>query len=274
MVKARIFGSKQSGGKVECILVKPLLNDVFLVLIRGKVKEGDWLFFEGSLSLCVKRLLPDGAREAEFFSQDAKLSFASLIPILDKIGHIPLPPYIRREDEKSDEKDYQSSFAKRPGSVAAPTASLHFDEELLASLKDRFDFCELTLHVGLGTFKSVEADEIAQHTMHSEFFSVPQKTAEKIKSPSKILCIGTTTARTVEFYHKTGLDKGDCDIFINPQNPPQRVDMLLTNFHLPKSTLIMLVSAFLGLSKTLEIYKEAIREGYRFFSYGDAMLIV
>jgi len=274
VIKARIFGHKASGGKCECIVIKPIQNSIFLVLIRGRVKVGDKLFFDNGLSLSVKKVLEDGAREVEFFDNETKLDIYALIEKLDAIGHVPLPPYIHREDTKSDETDYQSKFASTPGSVAAPTASLHFDEELLDRLRKSHEFYELTLHVGLGTFKSVEADTIDTHTMHSEYFKIPQKTAELLDSGVRILCIGTTAARTVEFYHRTNIKEGECDIFINPQNPPQRVNMLLTNFHLPKSTLIMLVSSFLGLQKTLDIYEEAKNKNYRFFSYGDAMLIL
>lgn len=274
VIKARIFGQKESGGKVECILIKPLLSGSFLTLIRGRVKEGDKLLFKSELSLVVKRVMSDGSREVEFFKEGAKIEFCELISLLDKIGHVPLPPYIKREDKKSDERDYQSRFAKEAGSVAAPTASLHFDEELLSKLRSKYNFYELTLHIGLGTFKSVEAEMIEEHRIHSEYFQIPQKTAKLIDSGARLLCVGTTAARTVEFYHRTKQTEGECDIFINPQNPPQRVDMLLTNFHLPKSTLIMLVSAFLGVDRTLEIYKEAIKNNYRFFSYGDAMLIL
>jgi len=274
VIKARIFGHKRSGGKVECIIVKPLTDTSFLALVRGKVKAGDRLFFDSLLEARVEELLEDGSRVISFFKNEDALTFETLISILDNIGHIPLPPYIKREDNASDERDYQSRFAKNFGSVAAPTASLHFDEELLERLKGRFEFLELTLHVGLGTFKSVEAKSIDAHKMHSEQFSISQKTAQVIESQKKLLCIGTTSARTVEYYHKTKKLSGECDIFINPANPPKRVDMLLTNFHLPYSTLIMLVSSFLGLEQTLEIYEEAKREGYRFFSYGDAMLIL
>ncbi len=274
VIKARIFGRKKSGGKVECVVIKPLANGSFLTLIRGKVKVGDKLFFDEGVTLEVKTLLDDGAREVEFFDGETKLDLYTLVEKLETIGHVPLPPYIHREDEKNDETDYQSRFASTPGSVAAPTASLHFDEELLCRLRQNHEFYELTLHVGLGTFKSVEVETIDAHKMHSEYFKIPQRTAELLNSDAKLLCIGTTAARTVEFYHRTKLKEGECDIFINLQNPPQRVDMLLTNFHLPKSTLIMLVSSFLGLEKTLEIYEEAKNKNYRFFSYGDAMLII
>lgn len=274
VIKARLFGHKQSGGKIECVVIKPLLAGSFLTLIRGKIKIGEKISFDANLSLEVIKLLEDGSREVKFFNSFKELAFYELIEILEKVGHIPLPPYIHRVDEKSDEIDYQSRFAKHPGSVAAPTASLHFDEELLSRLRQKHDFYELTLHVGLGTFKSVDATTLKEHLMHSEYFYIPPRTAKLLQSDAQLLCIGTTAARTVEFFHFSKKMEGECDIFINPQNPPQRVDMLLTNFHLPKSTLIMLVSAFLGLENTLEIYKEAIENNYRFFSYGDAMLVL
>lgn len=274
VIKARIFGHKSSGGKIECVLIKPLGEYRFLTLIRGKVKVGDTVLFDEKLSLEVKMLLDDGSREVEFFEGGTKLDFVSLIAKLDKIGHIPLPPYIERADEKSDEESYQTRFAKSEGSVAAPTASLHFDDELLEKLRDLHKFYELTLHVGLGTFKPVDAESIDEHKMHSEYFEIPQETAKLLDTDAKILCIGTTAARTVEFYHRTKRSSGECNIFINPQNPPQRADMLLTNFHLPKSTLIMLVSAFLGLERTLEIYEIAKQNNYRFYSYGDCMLVI
>jgi S-adenosylmethionine:tRNA ribosyltransferase-isomerase len=274
VIKARIFGQKLSGAKIECVIVKPLPNGTFLTLLRGKIRVGDRVLFDENISLEVLALLDDGSREVRFFDSEKPLEFLPLIEKLENIGHIPLPPYIHRADEKSDEANYQSRFALTPGSVAAPTASLHFDEELLKELRAKYPFFELTLHVGLGTFKPVEAENIDEHKIHSEYFVVPPKTAEVLSTSAKVLCIGTTSARTVEFYHRTKQEHGECDIFIHPENKPQRVDLLLTNFHLPKSTLIMLVSSFLGLEKTLEVYEEAKKEKYRFYSYGDAMLIL
>ena len=274
VIKARIYGKKSTGGKIECIIIKPLADNTFLALIRGKVKIDDIVEFDDGLSLQVKKLNGDGSREIVFFENSEVLDFYGLLNKLDKIGHIPLPPYIHREDNENDGVNYQSSFAKNPGSVAAPTASLHFDTELLESLKRDFAFYPLTLHVGLGTFKSVEADDIANHEMHSEYFQIPSESAQILDSTSKILCIGTTATRTVEYYARTKKIEGECDIFINVKNPPQRANMLLTNFHLPKSTLIMLVAGFLGLEKTLEIYEIAKQNKYRFYSYGDCMLII
>jgi len=181
---------------------------------------------------------------------------------------------MQREDKKSDSIDYQSIFAKEAGAVASPTASLHFTKELFEKLKKRHRVYNITLHIGAGTFQPVKSKNILEHKMHSEYFSIPKETKEVLESKNKILAVGTTVTRTVEHFARVKETKGECNLFLNPKNRPIRVDYLLTNFHLPKSTLIMLVSSFIGREKTLEIYKEAVDKNYRFFSYGDAMLIV
>jgi len=275
VIKARIFGVKETGGRVELLLNRPF-SDKFLVYIRGKVKKGTKLFFDKGLVAEVVELLEDGSRVVKFQVKSEKckvknLGFIELVKILEEIGHVPLPPYIKRSDEKLDEKEYQSVFAKKEGAVAAPTASLHFTEELLSKIKNKH---YLTLHVGAGTFKPVEVEDIREHKMHSEFFEIPFKTAKILDSDKKIVAVGTTVTRTIEYYARTKKLSGECDLFLNPLNPPIRVNHLLTNFHLPKSTLIMLVAAFIGREKTLELYKEAIEKKYRFYSYGDAMLII
>ncbi len=270
VLKARIFGKKESGGKIELLLNRPF-EDKFLVYIRGKVKVGYKLYFDENLIAKVVQLNDDGSRIVEFYQNDKKLEFLELIEILDKIGHIPLPPYINREDEELDEEEYQTRFAKNYGAVAAPTASLHFADELLSKIKNKHF---LTLHVGAGTFKPVEVENILEHPMHSEFFEIPKNTAEILDSDIDIVAVGTTSTRTIEYYARKHKLFGECDLFLHPKNPPIRVNKLLTNFHLPKSTLIMLVSAFIGRKKTLKIYEEAIKNNYRFYSYGDAMLIV
>ena len=193
---------------------------------------------------------------------------------LQKIGHIPLPPYIKREDTKEDEQNYQSVFAKKEGAIAAPTASLHFSKETIEQIKKKFKTYFITLHVGAGTFKPVECETITDHPMHSEYYEIPSKTKSILDSNSKILAIGTTVTRTIEYYDRVKKENGECDLFLNPSNLPQRVDYLLTNFHLPKSTLLMLVASFVGVEKSQEIYKEAITKEYKFYSYGDAMLIL
>ena len=270
VIKARIFGKKESGGKVELLLNRPFNND-YLVYIKGKVKKGTKLFFDKNLEVEVIELLNDGSRIVEFKLNDKKLEFLELVKILEEIGHIPLPPYIKRSDEKLDENEYQTIFAKKEGAVAAPTASLHFTDELLNNIKNK---TYLTLHVGAGTFKPVDVEDIRKHKMHSEFFEIPDKTAEILDSNKEIIAVGTTVTRTVEYYARTKKLTGECDLFLNPLNTPIRVNHLLTNFHLPKSTLIMLVASFIGRNKTLELYKEAIDKNYRFYSYGDAMLII
>jgi S-adenosylmethionine:tRNA ribosyltransferase-isomerase len=274
VIKARVFGKKSSGGKIELLLNKPINNFEYSVFIKGKVKVNTIIEFENNLKAKVTLLNDDGSRVVKFYQNDNKLSFDKLIPILNQIGHIPLPPYINREDNSDDETDYQTLFAKNDGAVAAPTASLHFTPQLLNELKNKFDIYFLTLHVGAGTFKPVEVDNILEHPMHSEYFNIPQKSENILNSNDKILAIGTTVTRTIEFYNKTKQNNGEANIFLHPQSRPKRVDYLLTNFHLPKSTLLMLVASFIGLDKTIKIYKNAVSNNYRFFSYGDAMLIL
>ncbi|EAK1359149.1 tRNA preQ1(34) S-adenosylmethionine ribosyltransferase-isomerase QueA [Campylobacter coli] len=277
VIKARIYGNKSSGGKIELFLHQPCLSSqdsLFLVQIKGRVKKDEILSFEQNLKAQVVELLDDGLRKVQFFQNNEVLNTFKLYELLDTIGHVPLPPYIKRSDEKSDLEDYQSIFAKNLGAVAAPTASLHFSENMLENLKKRHEIYHLTLHVGAGTFKSVECENLENHKMHSEFFDIPKKACEVIDSQKKILGIGTTVTRTIEYYTRTKQSQGFCDLFLHPHNPPLRQDYLLTNFHLPKSTLIMLVSAFIGRQNCLKLYDIAIKEKYRFYSYGDAMLIL
>ena len=274
VIKARIFGQKESGGKVELLLNKPLFMDMYLVMIRGKVKVGTKLSFEKELEAEVIEVNDDGSRVVKFYKNNEKLDFLSLVEILNEIGHLPLPPYMNREDEKEDEKDYQTLFAKNYGAVAAPTASLHFTEELLEKINNKYDVNYLTLHVGAGTFKPVDAEDILSHPMHSEYFEIGIEAKKALDEAQKVLAVGTTVTRTIEYYERTNKIQGECDLFLNPSNKPIKVDHLLTNFHLPKSTLIMLIASFVGLEKTLEIYEEAIKKNYRFYSYGDGMLII
>lgn len=273
VIKARIFGKKQSGGKIELFFNRALSTTTFNVFIRGKVKVGSLLEFQDNLKAKVVALHPDGSREVEFYHNNKKISFTELLDFLDRFGHMPLPPYLKREETKEDEKDYQTLFAKKPGAVAAPTASLHFTQELLQRIKKEHDFYSITLHVGAGTFKPVESEYITEHTMHSEYYEIPRKTCELLDSSQEIVAIGTTVTRTIEYYVRTKKCFGECDLFLHPLEPPRRVNHLLTNFHLPKSTLLMLVASFIGLDKTKELYNIAIQKKYRFFSYGDAMLI-
>lgn len=277
VIKARIYGNKSSGGKIELFLHQPCLDSqdsLFLAQIKGRVKKDEILSFEQNLKAKVIELLDDGLRKVQFFQNDEVLNTFKLYELLDTIGHVPLPPYIKRSDEKSDLEDYQSIFAKNLGAVAAPTASLHFSENMLENLKKRHEIYHLTLHVGAGTFKSVECENLENHKIHSEFFDIPKKACEVIDSQKKILGVGTTVTRTIEYYARTKQNQGFCDLFLHPHNLPLRQDYLLTNFHLPKSTLIMLVSAFIGRQNCLKLYDIAIKEKYRFYSYGDAMLIL
>lgn len=274
VIKARIYGQKQSGGKVELFINKALPNNEFMAQVKGRVKKGDFLHFKSDIKALIKDLFDDGSRLVEFYQNNKLLQTYEIYTFLDKIGHIPLPPYIKRDDEKSDEDDYQSIFAKNLGAVAAPTASLHFSKDMIDKLSKNHTLHQITLHVGAGTFRGVEVVNIKDHKMHSEFYDIPKHTQNLICSDKKILGIGTTTARTIEYFARTKIPCGECDLFLHPQNRPIRLDYLLTNFHLPKSSLIMLVASFIGRQKTLDIYKEAIKNNYKFYSYGDGMLII
>lgn len=297
VIKARLFGFKPSGGKIELLINRALNANDINVYIRGKVKVGTEVAFEENLVAKVIQLNEDGSRIVNFYNSIAtnsidkvlssssskasawelreKLRFEELLPIIEIIGHIPLPPYIQREDNEEDANEYQSVFAKEEGAVAAPTASLHFTDEQHKRVCKNFKHAYVTLHVGSGTFKPVDADVITQHPMHSEYYAISDKAKEILDSQTPVLCIGTTSTRTVEFYDKHGkIQSGEANLFLHPKNRPSRVNHLLTNFHLPKSTLLMLVASFVGLEKTQELYAEAIKNKYRFYSYGDAMLIL
>ncbi|RUM45578.1 MAG: tRNA preQ1(34) S-adenosylmethionine ribosyltransferase-isomerase QueA [Hydrogenimonas sp.] len=275
VIKARLFGEKPSGGKIELLINRQLDANRYNVLIRGKVKPQTELIFDDQLKATVLELCDDGSRIVHFMNHKGEiLSFETLLPHLERLGHVPLPPYMQREDRKEDEELYQPIFAKHEGAVAAPTASLHFTETLFETMQKQFTTAPITLHVGAGTFKPVEADIITQHPMHSEYYEISPQTEALINSDRDILAIGTTVTRTIEYYARTSKPFGECDLFLHPKNPPIRVNHLLTNFHLPKSTLIMLVASFLGLEMTMKVYNIAIQERYRFYSYGDAMLII
>ncbi len=274
VIKARIYGKKSSSGKIELLLNRPLANNRFSVFIRGRVKVGTKLHFHQGVSAKVEELCQDGSRIVTFY-KDKILSFQELLPILEEIGHTPLPPYIDRADTKEDETNYQPIFAQKPGAVAAPTASLHFSSTLIEQIKTSHPIDFITLHVGAGTFKPVEVEDITHHRMHSEYYEVPPATQKVITSSVPIVAVGTTVTRTVEYFWRTKRAFGECDLFLHPLNPPQRVNHLITNFHLPKSTLLMLVASFIGsVEKTLDIYNEAIARKYRFYSYGDGMFII
>lgn len=274
VIKARIYGTKPTGGKIELLFNKPLFMNRYQVMIKGKVQEGLRLSFDKNLEAEVLELNDDGSRVVKFYQNGQDLEFLELVEILNTIGHLPLPHYMNREDEQSDNQDYQTLFAKNYGAVAAPTASLHFTPELLKKIQEQHNVNHLTLHVGAGTFKPVETNDILSHPMHSEYFEIGIEAKEALDKAKSVLAVGTTVTRTIEFYARTNMIQGECDLFLNPNNPPIKVNHLLTNFHLPKSTLIMLIASFVGLEKTLELYELAIKEKYRFYSYGDGMLII
>lgn len=275
VIKARLFGEKPSGGKIELLINRALNAYDVSVYIRGKVKVGTKIIFNENLIADVKELLEEGSRIVNFYQDEKALRFEDILPIIDKIGHVPLPPYIQREDNKEDENEYQSVFAKEEGAVAAPTASLHFTKEQHERVCSKFPHAFITLHVGSGTFKPVECDTITEHPMHSEYYDISDEAKKLLDSEIPILSVGTTSTRTVEFYERNKeLQRGEANLFLHPNNKPLRVNHLLTNFHLPKSTLLMLVASFVGLEKAMELYDIAIKERYRFYSYGDAMLIL
>ena len=275
VIPARLFGHKDSGGKVE-VLVERLINDQeALVMIKSSrsPKIGSYVVLENKnrFKICDKN---DGIYKVDFESD-------SILNILNKIGHIPLPPYINRDDSKEDQSRYQTVYAKNDGAVAAPTAGLHFDEMLLSSLENQgVNHTFVTLHVGAGTFQPVKVEDIESHKMHSEYYEISTETIDKIEQAKalggRIIAVGTTAVRTLEsaiINGKLKNQKGDTDIFIYPGFKFQIVDAMITNFHLPKSSLLMLVSAFIGYEKMFETYRHAIKRQYRFFSYGDAMFL-
>lgn len=279
VLPARLLGRKPSGGKVEVLVERVLGEHEVVAHVRASKapKAGDRLLFgEGNSALQVDML----GRAGDLFH----LRFDPARPLhawLDALGHIPLPPYIQRADDASDRERYQTVYAQTPGAVAAPTAGLHFDETLLANLRERgVDTAFVTLHVGAGTFQPVRADDIRDHRMHRERVEVTQAVCDAVAQAkargSRVIAVGTTSVRCLETAARDGELKpfsGDTDIFIYPGYRFRVVDALVTNFHLPESTLLMLVSAFAGYANTLRAYAEAVAQQYRFFSYGDAMWI-
>ncbi|MEY5020513.1 MAG: S-adenosylmethionine:tRNA ribosyltransferase-isomerase [Pseudomonadota bacterium] len=276
VIKARLFGKKITGGKVE-IMIERILNDHHaLAHLKTSKKISDGTIFEINKDVSVKVL----RRENDLFY----IEFISNVPIydiLEKYGHIPLPSYIERNADKSDENRYQTIYAKESGAVAAPTAGLHFTDEIFKALNDKkIKYTFLTLHVGAGTFQPVRDNDIEHHQMHSESFNVPDKTMKMIheaKSKNgRIIAIGTTVLRALESkFSEETIQSGfnETSIFIKPGYKFKIVDALLTNFHLPKSTLFILVSAFSGTDTMKKLYQHAIKNKYRFYSYGDASFI-
>lgn len=276
VVPARLHGRKETGGKVEVLVERITGEHSALAHVRASKSPaaGSALLLEGGIEATVK------GRKGELF----ELFFngeQSLLSLLEKHGHMPLPPYMDREDGSEDRERYQTVYAAIPGAVAAPTAGLHFDEEILQRLKDKgLEFAFVTLHVGAGTFQPVRVDQVEDHPMHSEYIELDQAVVDKIKqvkaSGGRVVAVGTTSARCLESACAQGELKpyhGETDIFIYPGYSFGVVDALLTNFHLPKSTLLMLVCALAGKQNVLSAYREAVEEEYRFYSYGDAMFI-
>lgn len=291
VIPARMFGHKASGGKIEVLVERVLSETTFLAHVRSSKapKAGAELILgedklgEGN-GVRVNML---GRQDALFELEIADKSTA-LLDVLQQIGHMPLPPYIDRPDEDADQERYQTVYNKVPGAVAAPTAGLHFDDELLAKLNAKgVNFAFVTLHVGAGTFQPVRVENIEEHHMHAEYVEVSQEVCDAILATKaagkRVIAVGTTSVRSIESAALAAEEKGsaqliepffsDTAIFIYPGKKFRVIDCLITNFHLPESTLIMLVSAFAGYAHTMNAYKSAVENRYRFFSYGDSMFI-
>ena len=290
VVKARLFGEKSTGGKVELLIERVLPEH--RVVAHMKVSKKPPIGAKLHMGIDAKH----GAKGFEAtllgrWPDDKGALFCFQLndephALMAQYGHVPLPPYIERPydgsasdaDIAEDEARYQTVFARNPGAVAAPTAALHFDEALLQQLKDRgVNTASVTLHVGAGTFQPVKSENLAEHTMHSEWYDIPEKTQHALHEcrarGGKVWAVGTTSVRTLESWAQSGQAQGDTQIFITPGFEFQWVDCLITNFHLPKSTLMMLVSALAGYEHVMRLYAHAISKQYRFFSYGDAMLL-
>ena len=267
------------GGKAEILVLGPDARGEgrWRALVRpGRKLDGGASIDVGGTEVVVRDRLEDGIRIVEFPSLDQ----AGVEQMLADRGRVPLPPYIRREDDETDRERYQTVFARRGGSVAAPTAGLHFDENLIRAVREHgADIAAITLHVGLGTFRPVTASRLKDHTMHSERFEVPPQAAAAIEAAHRTVAVGTTAVRALESAAARTQGpirpvRGETDLFISPGFRFRAVHGLLTNFHLPRSTLLMLVAAFAGTELVLEAYAHAVREEYRFYSYGDCMLIL
>ena len=281
VIPARLFGRLETGGKVETLLVRQVKPGEWEVMARPsrKLKPGKKIIYDEELEGTVTGYSEEGKRFIKFALKSNK----DFMEKLSEIGHIPLPPYIEREETPEDREKYQTVFASKEGAVAAPTAGLHFTEELLKKIADMGVIIKnVTLHVGPGTFKPVKVENVEEHKMDYETYNVPKDTAEEINRAKeegrRVIAVGTTVVRTLESAaDETGKVKaggGSTNLFIYPGYRFKVIDALITNFHLPRSTLIMLVSAFAGRERILNAYKEAVKTGYRFYSYGDAMFIV
>lgn len=277
VIKARLFGQKASGGKIEALVERVLNEREVLAHVRASKspKVGTELIFEGDVRAVML------GREGELFHLRFDVSTETSWDILERVGHLPLPPYIERSADDDDDERYQTVYAAHQGAVAAPTAGLHFTDAVLEALQAKGVVLQyVTLHVGAGTFQPVREENLDHHKMHSEWFNIPADTVAAINaakaSGNKVWAVGTTSMRSLEAGSVGGslvAGSQETDIFITPGYRFNTVDGLLTNFHLPKSTLLMLVSAFAGYAEMQAIYQHAIKQEYRFFSYGDAMLL-
>ncbi|MBQ0744214.1 MAG: tRNA preQ1(34) S-adenosylmethionine ribosyltransferase-isomerase QueA [Pseudomonas sp.] len=274
VIPARLFGRKESGGQLEILVERVLDGRRVLAHVRSSKspKPGSRIVLDdGTLATMLAR--HDALFELEF-AED-------VLPLLERIGHMPLPPYIDRADEAADRERYQTVYAARAGAVAAPTAGLHFDQAMLQAIADKgVETAQVTLHVGAGTFQPVRVERIEDHHMHSEWLEVSQSVVDAVRAckarGGRVVAVGTTSVRSLETAARSGEIEpfaGDTNIFIYPGRPFHVVDALVTNFHLPESTLLMLVSAFAGYAETMAAYRAAVDNEYRFFSYGDAMFI-
>ena len=279
VIPARLLGQKASGGKVEVLVERVLDEHHVLAHVRASKspKPGSILVLEGVIQA-------EMVERGEALFRLRFLHEESVFELLEQHGHMPLPPYIERPDEEQDKERYQTVYNEKPGAVAAPTAGLHFDDQLLAAIKDKgIDIAFVTLHVGAGTFQPVRVDNIEEHKMHSEYAEVPQEVVDAILATkargNRVVAVGTTSVRSLESAAQAAQEaviapfSSDTSIFIYPGYEFQVVDAMVTNFHLPESTLIMLVSAFCGQDNILHAYQVAVEQRYRFFSYGDAMFL-
>lgn len=278
VMKSRVFAELSDGRRRELVILERHGNTSERVMYRGKLHEGDELIVLDA----VKQRTDEKVKVLEILGNGIAhvktQTGAGLEKLAEEFGTVPLPPYLHREAEKSDIERYQTVWARRVGSAAAPTASLNMTGELIGRLKDKgVDIKYLTLHVGLGTFLPIRSDEVEKHEMHSEWFSIPAETLDAINKArscgGRVVAVGTTVARTLEFYAKTGKTKGEDNIFIFPGFEFGMVDALLTNFHAPKSTVLMLAAAFAGWKNLYKAYDHAVEHEYNFLSYGDSMLI-
>ncbi len=274
VIPARLIGQKKTGAKIEIFLLRKIEGRYWETLIKNlkRLKEGNLVKISNDFFAKLVEKKKNGIAVVELIGDD-------IDKLIHKYGHIPLPPYIDREDEEKDRDYYQTVFAKKEGSVASPTAGLHFTQNLLKELEKKgVNIKYITLHVGIGTFKPITSENIKEHKMHEEFYTIPPDTLEAVhkalEEGKNIFAVGTTVVRTLETYGETGRSEGFSDLYIYPPYKFKIVNKMITNFHLPKSTLLLLVSAFAGREFILEAYKTAVEKRYRFFSYGDAMLIL